>query len=121
MAREDAVMVVVEARLAFRDLRDFGIVVRRAEVAPAIDDVHFGRFARMVGLDDADPAAVWPLRCLQRGKRGAQARMMGVDTFPARAYAGAAADLVAKAARAAAAALEAERLQAKRVVVGKRP
>src|SRR3982751_2685420 len=101
MAREDAVMVIVETRLDFPDLRDFGIVVRRAEIAPAIDNMHLGRFARMVGLHDADPAAVRPLRGLQRGERRAQARMMGVDAFPASAYARAAADLVAKAARAA--------------------
>ena len=117
MASEDAVGVVVEARLVLEELRDLGLAARGAEVAPPVDDMYLGRLARGIALDHADGARMRPVGRLQRGERGGGTRVVREHALFAGAYAGAAPELMAEAA-VAARGVDAERLQAKRMLVG---
>src|SRR5687768_10724542 len=110
-------MVVVEARPArFEQLGDFAVAAGGAQVAPAVEDMHFGRLARAIMLDHAERAAVRPLGAFQAGERGGDACMVHMDVFLAGADAGATPDLVAKAC-ALMLHVESERLQAKPMLV----
>src|SRR5207302_7799047 len=42
IAREDAVVVVIEARPLLQQLRDFGLAARSSQIAPAVHRMHFG-------------------------------------------------------------------------------
>src|SRR3954468_5995842 len=98
VAGEDAIVVVVEARVAFaqcvEQVGHVRLAARRAEIAPAIDRVHFGGVAPAVFPHDADRAGVRPFGGLERGERGGEPAMMRVDALARRAHAGAATDLV---------------------------
>src|SRR3989304_10357989 len=120
VAREDPVLVVIEARAPapFQQLAQFRVRARAAEVAPAVDDVNLGFLAPAVVFHDADRAAVRPGDRLQARPRGGEARGVGGGAFLARAHPRAAADLMAETG-AFAGALEPQGLQAQAVLVGK--
>src|SRR5205807_459266 len=122
MAGEDLVVVVVEARAraGLQQLGELIIGARRPEIAPLVHHVHLGSVAFRVALDDAERAAMPPLRRPQLDQFTRQARMVLMDSLLAGAHARAAADLMAKA-RSLARRVEAQRLQAKPVLVGDRP
>ena len=90
-------MVVIEARPLVEQVGHLRLRARCAEIAPAIDRVHFGRIARRVGLDDRHRPFVRPGRRPERGERGGETSMVRVDAFTPRAQAGTAADLLAEA------------------------
>ena len=115
-------MVVVEARAraGLQQLGELIVGARRAEIAPLVHHVHLGSVAFRVALDDAERAAMPPRRRPQLDQFTRQARMVLVDILLADARARAAADLMAKA-RPLARRVEAQRLQAKPVLVGDRP
>src|SRR5207247_5784037 len=95
------------------------IGARRAEIAPLVHHVHLGSVAFLVALDDAERAAMPPLRRPQLSQLTRQARVVLMNILLAGAHAGAAADLMAKAGPLARS-VEAQRLQAKPVLVGDR-
>src|SRR5689334_15534798 len=118
MTREEVEVIEVEARApGLQELGHLGVVLRGAEPAPLVDDMHLGRLALGVALDHADRAAPRPGRELQARERRADAGEMLVRILLARAHARAAPELVVEAA-ALARALEAERLQAQAVLGG---
>src|SRR5204863_10147258 len=96
VAGEDLVVVVVEAR-ARTGLQQPGELVigaRRAEIAPLVHHVHLGGVAFRVALDDAERAAMPPLRRPHLGQLARQARVVLMNILLAGAHACAAADLV---------------------------
>src|SRR5262249_20156680 len=119
MASEDAVVVVVEGRLAapFKQLGELLVAARAAEIAPAVDHVHLGRFALAVVLDDAKRSGVRPARAGQLRERRSKARVVQVPVLAAGADAGAASELVAEA-RAQPGFIEAERFEAQAMCIG---
>src|SRR5436190_24371930 len=92
-------MVVVESRAApaLQDLRDLGVRDRGAEQAPAVDDMHLGRFAAAIRLDDADRPGIGPFSGAEAREGRARAREMQVEVFDTGASAAAAADLAPEA------------------------
>src|SRR5207248_1819227 len=120
MARQDAVMVVVEARLLIEEIGHLGLAARGTQIAPAVDCVHLGRVARRIGLDDADGARIGPGRGLEIRERGREAAMVRMDAFAARAYPGAASDLMAKAG-ALVLCIKSEGLRAESMLISQRP
>ena len=119
MARQDAVLVVIEARALIEQIRHLRLAARGAEIAPAVDRVHLGRVARRVALDDPYRAGIGPRWRLQSGERGGEPAMMRMDALAAGAHADAAADLVAEAG-ALTLGIEAQHLEAEPMLVGQR-
>src|SRR5439155_2922333 len=116
---KNAVLVVIEARALIEQVRHLRLAARGAEIAPAVDRVHFGRVARRVALDDADRAGIGPGWDLERRERGGEPAMMRMDALAAGAHADAAPDLVAEAG-ALTLGIEAQRLETEPMLVGQR-
>src|SRR4051812_34245690 len=113
MAGEDAVMVVVERRLApfLEQAGQLFVAARGADVAPAVHHMHLRRLALAVVLDDADRPGVRPGGPGELRERRSEPRVVQVDVLLARAHAGTAAELMAEA-DAGSAFVEAHRLEA---------
>src|SRR5260221_11353230 len=82
MARKDAVVIEIEARLAARlgQLGELGFRTRGAEGAPAVHQMNLGEFGvpciLRIPLDDAHRAAVGPVRRLEARERPGNAGRM---------------------------------------------
>src|SRR5688500_10548115 len=118
MPREDAVMVVIEARAPlFEQLGDLAVAARGAQVAPAVHYVHLGGVASTIVLDDAERPTMRPGGAFQAGERSGDPRMVHMDALLAGAHAKAAAHLVTQA-RTLALDLKPERLKAEPMLIG---